>query len=406
MLFQTLDDKSECVGIYCDGSLHFDAADFPAHMSKTWKYSEYLRDRGEIEYANLYVQDKKMEEVIPEYLREDWNEVAARLLAFRRSLGIGKVDIDSHCIFDLIPTRFLADFCEVKNIITDYVITHYERPQRYEYLLKVCQLLEDISNRPLKINDQRLKAFISGEPRDGPIRRLLGAPPYIRYNQFGTKTGRLTTRRNSFPILTLKKRLRSVVEPRNDYFLELDFNGAEVRVLLGMLGMPQPSDDVHEFHRREIFGKKKSREEVKTAFFAWLYGSKSAETRLYSKHLEKFYNKEQVLDQYWDGKKVYTPYRKEIDNVDEHHALNYIVQSTCAELTLLQALKIDHLLRSQGSHSHIACIIHDAIVIDFSQKDEALLGDIKQLMESTKFGRFKINVSSGNDLGNLKEFPT
>ena len=85
--------------------------------------------------------------------------------------------------------------------------------------------------------------------------------------------------------------------------------------------------------------------------------------------------------------------------------MNYIVQSTTAELTLLQAMKIDYLLRTHAKKSKLCCIIHDAIVIDFSSQDEHLLPAIKSLMSSTKFGNFKINISSGNNLGNLRELP-
>ena len=52
VLFQTLDDKTECVGIYTDNSLIFDPDDFPDRLSKTWKYSSYLRGM-DVEYASL-----------------------------------------------------------------------------------------------------------------------------------------------------------------------------------------------------------------------------------------------------------------------------------------------------------------------------------------------------------------
>ena len=167
--------------------------------------------------------------------------------------------------------------------------------------------------------------------------------------------------------------------------------------------MAQPPEDVHTFHSRTVFGGDKKREDVKTAFFAWLYGSRSAETRKFGGILEKFYQKEKILDQYWDGKKVHTPFRKVIENVDEHHALNYIVQSTCAELTLLQALKIKRLLESRDSQTKIACLIHDAIILDFSNSDFPYLQDIIKLMSSTRFGAFKVNTSRGKNLGDMKE---
>ncbi len=400
MLFQTLDDKSECVGIYCDGQLLFDPSNFPQGISKTWKYSSYLRDIKNVEYANLYLQGRDIQEVIPEYLRDDWEDASAKIRAFHRSLEVSKVDQFENCFFDLVPQRFLIDFCEVKNDITDHIIKNVDRPQRYGYLLKVCQMLEDISNRKLNINHKKLRSFA----KNNILRDIASGSGFITYNQFGSKTGRLTTAKKSFPILTLKKDYRSIIEPVNDRFLEIDFNGAEARVLLGLLGRTQPDGDVHNFHRDEVFSGSLTREESKTSFFAWLYGAKSINDSKEGDVLKRFYDKDSVIDQYWNGSTVVTPLGKVIEGTNRHHALNYIVQSTTAELTLLQALKVDYLLRTRAKKSFISCIIHDSVVIDLSDEDHHLVGQIKTLMSSTKFGVFNINISMGNSLGNLKRY--
>jgi hypothetical protein len=85
LLFQTLDDKTECVGIYTDNELIFDLEEFPSGLTQTWKYAPYLRDL-DVEYISLYLEGKPIGDSIPEYLKDDWDDVSKKILAFRRSL--------------------------------------------------------------------------------------------------------------------------------------------------------------------------------------------------------------------------------------------------------------------------------------------------------------------------------
>ena len=114
MLFQTLDDKTECVGIYVDNQLFFDLDEVPGDLTTTWKYAPYLRNL-DIEYISLYLEGGKIGDVIPEYLKDDWEDVSRRIVAFKRSLSIAQVNTYENCFFDLVPQRFLVEFCEVKN---------------------------------------------------------------------------------------------------------------------------------------------------------------------------------------------------------------------------------------------------------------------------------------------------
>jgi hypothetical protein len=172
---------------------------------------------------------------------------------------------------------------------------------------------------------------------------------------------------------------------------------------MGLLGLQQPHIDVHTFHCNEVFDGNLNRQESKVAFFAWLYGSRSTKTLAYSKRLESYYEKDKVLNKFWDGSTVTTPYGKEIKGVDQHHALNYLIQSTAAEMTLLQALKIDYFLATKKAKSHVAAIIHDAIVLDMDKSEKDLLPLVEKLMQGTRFGAMKINCAHGQNLGSLKE---
>ena len=401
MLFQTLDDKAECVGIYTDKEMIFDPESFPENISQTWSYSPYLRGR-DIDYASLFLEGEPLSGCLPEYLRDDWDDVSERILAFKRSLDISKVNQDENCFFDLVPERFLIDLCEVKNRIT--VFQTIDKPKRYNFHRHVSMLLGDIASQPISIDKKKLLSYTKNPKISGQAKSVLDSPSYVRYNQFGTKTGRLTTNKNSFPILTLNKSLRSVIKPQNDMYVELDFNGAEIRTLLGMLNEPQPKEDVHQFHLQRIFNPSVTREQAKVYFFSWLYGSREMSIKQEGKELEKFYDREKLLKDFYDGNQVTTPYGKVMTDVSRHHALNYLVQSTTAELTLKQALKIDYLLRTQGSGSRIAFLIHDAIVLDLKKEDKHLLPLALLLMKSTNFGEFGVNTKSGKCLGTLKEF--
>jgi len=400
--FQTLDDKTECVGIYANESLIFDPDSFPDNLRTTWKYVSYLRGL-DIEYASLYLEGGSIADAVPEYLRDDWNDVSKKIAAFKRSLAISQVDTHENCFFDLVPERFLVEFCEVKNKITEYIFTNTPKPVRYEFHKHVAMMLEDIKNRPITINRPKVSSYLQTPKLKNQATAILTAQPQVIYNQFGTRTGRLTTRKGGFPILTLNKEFRSAIEPQHDYFLELDFNGAEVRTLLGLLNKSQPPDDVHDFHLREVFTDISSRNDAKVAFFAWLYGSRNAARQEDVAKLARFYEKDKLLEKYWDGNTVTTPFRKQICDTSRHHALNYLVQSTAAELTLKQALKLEYLLRTQATGSHIAFLIHDAIVLDMKKEDDALLKSLVALMSSTTFGNFRVNIKRGPTLGSMKD---
>jgi len=401
MIFQTLDDKSECVGIYTNDELFFALEDFPSDLTTTWKYAPYLEGM-DLEYVSLYLEGQKIGNCIPEYLKDDWNDAVKKLTSFRRSLRISQVNADENCFFDLVPKRFLIEFCETKNKITKYIMQTIPKPKRYEFYKHVSIMLTNIENREVMIDRPKIRSYAEHKKLGNQARSILTSTPNVRYNQFGTKTGRLTTKKDTFPILTLNKDFRSAVKPQNDFFVEIDFNGAEVRTLLGLLKKEQPVGDVHDFHLREIFKGAQSRDQAKTLFFAWLYGARAAVDDSTSLQLNEFYEKDKLLKDYWDGDAVTTYYKKRIPCSSRHHALNYLVQSTAAELTLKQALKLDYLLRAKGSGSAIAFLIHDAVVIDMKKEDEHLLKILVDMMRSTNFGNFMVNVEKGDSLGSLR----
>ena len=108
-----------------------------------------------------------------------------------------------------------------------------------------------------------------------------------------------------------------------------------------------------------------------------------------------------MRNKYWDGCKIETDYGRIIENVDEHHALNYIVQSTTIDMVHEQAYKVYELLK--GRKSHISFLIHDAVYIDLADEDRNELLNLLDTFKKTRYDRFKVNVSAGRNLGEMKD---
>lgn len=391
MLFQTLDSKQECVGVYKDGALLFDEIgelhDFAG--THTWSYAAYLEGR-DIEYASLYC-GVSLDRVCPEHLRNDWDYVNERLQAYMRSIIEAKISLDDVCFYDMVPERFLADYCYMKDQICNFVFENYPKPKNYDHLLATARLAHKISQQKVNLSWSSMRRQMHKKAIREQVKKLKRVSPYCKYNIFGTKTGRLTTRKNSFPILTLSKEMRKVIQPTNDYFVSFDFNGAELRTLLALGGSQQPSSDIHEWNRANVFRKNGTREEAKKRLFSWLYNPDSND-RL----LEKFYDRNALVNQFWDGKHVSTPYGRNIE-VDKRRALNYLIQSTTSDMVLEQAAKLDALL--EGKKTRIAFIIHDEVVLDVKRGEEAILPALESTFADTRFGTYLVGAKESADYG-------
>jgi len=379
LLFQALDEKEKCVGIYSGGEIY---KDLPDEGKETWKYASFLKDLP-IEYANIYCEGKDLGEVCPPELKEDYDRIWSKLKAFYKSFAIAKVSLQDHCFFDLVPEGFLKEFCLMKDKITRHVLDTYPRPENYQNMVDITKLTTEIKYQKLNIDLSVLNNELADPRTKDFYRKIHRTEPYIKYNPFGTKTGRLTTQKHSFPILTMDKKFRKIIKPTNDWLVELDYNAAEVRVMLGLLGKEQPYIDLHDYNAYELFGGQVTRDEAKKKLFSWLYNP-NAEDEV----LSKLYDRAAVKEMFWDGNMVKTMFHREIPS-DEYHALNYIIQSTCSDLIMDRAISINEIL--EGKKTKIAFIIHDSIVLDYADEDGDFINMVYWEFMSTPFGRFKTN---------------
>ena len=390
MIFQTFDEKDECLLVYQNKRFHNSFKKLK--LTHTWSYASYLKDKN-IQYAQIWAQGSPLSQECPQSVKKEFIACENKLKALIRSCNEAKIDLNEVCIFDFCPPHILEQYAEIKNKICSYVFSNHTKPENYAHMLNLTKVITDIKYRDLKLDLNTMRR-VSVKDRNN-YRNLSNCNKRVVYDIYKTKTGRLSTVSHSFPVLTLPKEYRGVLKPENDWLFELDYNAAELRVLLGLLGQAQPVDDVHKWSVDNVYDNKVSREEAKKRTFAWLYNPESEDEQLNQR-----YDRDTLLKKYWDGTNVKTLYNREI-SADRHHALNYIIQSTTADMVFEQMYKVWEFLRDKKTF--IKFCNHDSIMIDLSEEDQEMVNDIKEIFSETRFGKFKINCMGGKDWGAMKE---
>jgi len=394
MIFQILDDKRDCIGYFANEEFIYDK-DFK-NVNSTWGYSDHLRDKF-INYGYLWTLGKSISEACPEHLKIRFHTYENIIKSHFKSLRVAKINFNDICFFDLVPKRHLKHYFQIKNDICEWVFDNYDKPRNYSFLHDSYLTIQDISKNPVNINMHKLYNLAKTDTKARNLLKWMQDNPHptVNYNLFGSKTGRLTTRTGSFPIMNLKKELKPIVEPKWDCFLELDFNAAEIRTLLSLSGENQPQGDIHEWHQQKIFKQSISRDEAKQRFFAWLYNPNS-------QALESSpYDKQAILGQYYREEKIHTKFGRQAP-CDSFHALNYVLQSHSSDNCLERVNKINVFLR--GRKSYVAFTIHDCCIIDLHRDDRCLIPQLKEIFEDTKLGKFPSSCSIGRNLGEMREF--
>jgi hypothetical protein len=332
-------------------------------------------------------------EVCPEHLKEEWNKISNRMMAYHRSFVEAKISLRQNCFFDLVPERYLLVYYDLRNQITEHVFNTFEKPENYDLILGMTKVAAQIKHQNLNTNLDGVT--ITPKLRDF-LKKNDPSCAYINYNIYGTKTGRLATMNGSFPILTMKKEFRNIIKPKNDCFLELDFNAAELRTVLALNGQEQPSMDLHEWNVKNIYRGIGTREQAKKRVFAWLYNPNSED-----KLTNRYYDRGLVKDRFFSNGKVKTIFNREIE-ADDYHAFNYIIQSTTSDLFMKQMIKVHDFLKDKKSF--IAFLIHDSLVIDFDKSELDHINQICQIFPQTIFGDFRSSMRIGKNYGEMKEW--
>ena len=388
-----MDSKVDCVGVYLPNKFIYDK--IPSGLTKTWSWSPHLNGL-DIDYAQLWVEGKSLDDICPSELSVRWTAAQNLLKSHFKAFGTAGVNLGDVCFYDLVPEKHLQHYFDIKNEITSWVFENIERPKNYSFLKETFGNLRELANHQLNVNMVGLYSDAAEDAKAKSLyNQLEGGPIHIDYDIFGTVTGRLTTKRGSFPVLNLKKELKQHVKPTNDVFLELDFNAAEVRTLLALQNIEQPQEDIHEWNIKNIFKQEMPREKAKQKLFAWLYNPESTSID------SEIYDRQSILERYYVEEQVQTPFGRSIA-APSSKALNYLLQSTSSDNTIDRFNKISRFLGN--TRSHVMAVVHDSVIIDLHRDDKRLIPQLKQIFEDTKLGKFKVNVSLGKNLGDMRKF--
>ena len=373
MILQTLDIKDNCKGIFHEGKFLIDEAlDAIDNYSVAWKHSPLLNDE-KFRYLYLTLKDEDLSthchdpDIFLRYKKKIESHLKASITA--------KVSLEEECFFDLLPEHQLTKWFKIRQQALENVYKTADKEQDYDILHKIHVLTTNIAQQNITFGTKTGR---------------------VLYNIFGSATGRLTTKRNSVPVLTLKKEQRQLLKPQNDAFVELDLNAAEIRMLMALSGREQPQGDIHEWVVENVFNGEIERSKAKIELFAWLYNPSSSKSRF-----DQIFSRQIFRDFFAPEDEVLTtPFGRRLV-VDERKAQNYLLQSTTSDQVLENAYKIQKMLK--GKDSTIAFTLHDSIILDMSQKDAIMLKDIKSQFEQTRWGSFVSTCKIGKTFANLKE---
>lgn len=370
MTFITLEARQNSKVLYENNHLLVNC--HPKSTDRTWSFNNFSDNHGTT-IAQLLAECQDIANCAPEKLREKHAEISAKIRTSLQTFKTVGMSTKGHALTDTVPKWQLLELGSVSSDIVDHVCDTTPKQPYYQNLLDINRVIYDIAGRPVR--------FEAGE-RQGYIPEV----GYLRYKMFNSKTCRLTTGKDSFP-MNLQKELRKFIIPENDSFIEIDVNGMDIRIFIALLGHEQPKEDIHVFNQ-EILGVT-DRNEAKGKFFSWFYDPSKR-----NKKLENFYDRTILLDRYGDSEyNLLTPFQKRLPS-DDFHWLNHLVQTTASLTFWEQSAKVFEMLRDRSTY--IKLLNHDSILLDYSNTDADIVDAIADTFSSTRFGTFKCSMTKWN----------
>lgn len=332
-------------------------------------------------------------------------------LKFHRSLEWSTEDLTidwyynrfetKHNLNQIIPIPILVRYCEnlyekIGKHCKDYNVSGLEFYN--STASKVFFLLEQ---NGIGIDTEQFKRIYNPT---NPEFNITGNTVYSSYKLTNVTT-RPTNTYNSINFSAIPKKgdYRKVYKPRNDYFVEFDFDGYHLRLIAEQIGYKLSDESAHIQIARKLFNTETVSEEeyakAKQINFHAIYGKvpKQHENIVFFREIKKYISR--LWESYRENGYIENPiskmqFKSSLEDMNPSKLMNYMVQSleTANNITILK----DILKYLHGKTSTATLYTYDSIIIDFNKEDgKQTLEDIQEIMECSKKYpvKFKFNTN-------------
>ena len=228
---------------------------------------------------------------------------------------------------------------------------------------------------------------------------------FTSYNLYNP-TSRPTSAYNSvnFAAIPKKPEFRKAIIPRNDRFIEFDFDGYHIRLIAEVVGYEFTPESVHTQLGRLYFDKEELTEEEykqsKQTTFQIMYGGVPDKYR----HIEFFDRVASYINEMWTRFTVdgvvrapisNKPFYSNLKDMNPQKLFNYVIQSLETSRNILILKEVLGYLKDKKSG--VALYTYDAILFDFDLSDgKETLEGLKRLLETS--GKYPVKFKSNTNL--------
>ena len=249
------------------------------------------------------------------------------------------------------------------------------------------------------------EAFIKNFEPKNPLFNIKDNIVYTYYNLYNA-TSRPTNSFNSinFAAIPHTERHRKSFKPKNDFFVEFDFDGYHLRLLCDQIDYSLGKSSAHKQLAKLYFDKEEINDEeyekAKQINFQALYGKipdEHKDLKIFKEiqgYIDAMWSSFQEAEYVWNqqsGKE----FTKELKDMHPAKLMNYMMQSLETSNNIIILKEVLRYLKDKKTS--IALYTYDAILFDFNKEDgKETLNDIENIMSLNN--KFPVKFKFSSDL--------